>query len=247
MTARSRTRFVLGIAALVVGTVAIVIGLIAAGTAIGIHAVVGQTGVLAEDLGVIDAPAPNVAVVVEGVEASVTAEGLPRTLEDLLMASGADVDGLIASTGTFMLLATDTHQGDTFLGIADAPAVRAYLSGAPHALARRGDDGRWRTSDVPGDGAVAMPPAAATWSSASIGRPAMVDATSLPGRALVIMRPDASAGVSADLRLEYRVPDAPRALRASAVTAAAGCLGGLALAVIGAWLVVGPRPRGRHA
>lgn len=247
MTARSSTRLVLGIIALVVATLSIVTGLIAAGTAVAIHAVVGQTGTLAEDLGVIEAPAPNVAVVVDGVEASVTAEGLPRTVEDLLMASGADVDGLIRSSGTFVLLATAAQDGDVFLGIADPSVVDTYLAGAPRTVAERGADGTWRTVEVPGDATIAPPAGAAAWAAASAGRPAEVDADGLPGRTLVIMRPDATPGVSSAVRLEYRVPDAPRALRTSAVTAAAGCIAGLALALLGAWLVVGPRPPGRHA
>lgn len=247
MTARSRTRLTLGIAVLVIAVAAMVTGLIAAGTAIGIHAVVGQTGVLAENLGVIDAPAPNSAVVVDGVEASVTAQGLPKTVEDLLLAAGADIDGLIRSSGTFVLLATPTQEGDAFLGIADPTLVTAYVANAPHAVAQRDASGTWRTIGVSGDATLAPPAGAVPWIASSAGRPAQVDADGLSGRSLVVMRPDAAPGVSAELRLEYRVADAPRALRTSAVTAAAGCLGGLALALLGAWLVVGPRRQGRHA
>jgi MYXO-CTERM domain-containing protein len=43
------------------------------------------------------------------------------------------------------------------------------------------------------------------------------------------------------LRLEYRVPGAGVALQSAAVSAAAASLGGLALIVLGGFLVVGRR------
>lgn len=247
MTAWSRLRIALGIVTLVVATLSIVIGLVAAAAAIGVHTLVGRSGVLAQDLGVIEAPEPSVAVLVDGVEARVSAEGVPRTVEELLVLAGTDTDAVVTTYGTFVLLATPTGEGDAFMGIAAPGDVDAYLDGAAYAVAERSDDGAWRTLDVPGDATPGAPGTSMTWTGASSGRPAMLDANGLAGRTLVVMRPDASPGVSADLRLEYRVPDAPRALRASAVTAAGACVGGLLLVLLGAWLVVGPRPPGRHA
>jgi len=247
MTGWSRARIALGIAVVMAASTSILVSLIAAGAAAGLHAVVGQSGVLGQDLGVLAADPPGVAVLVDGVEASISADGVPGSAADALALAGTSTDDLVAAYGDFVLLATPTEQGDVFLGIADPGAVDGYLVGAPYAVAERGPDGMWRSVDVPGQATPSPPGTAVPWTAASTGRPAMLDANGLTGRTLVLMRPDASPGVSADLRLEYRVPQAPRALQSLAIVAGACGVGGLLLLLLGCWLVVGRRPPGRHA
>jgi len=247
MTGWSRVRLGLGIVVVVIATASILVGLVAAAAAAGVHAVVGQSGILGQNLGVLAATPPGVAVLVDGVEASISADGMPRTAADALAWTGTSADDLVAEYGDFVLLAVPTGEGEAFLGIADPSAIDAYLVGAPYVVAERGADGAWRSVDVPGDGSPSAPGAAIAWTAASTGRPAVLDADGLAGRTLVLMRPDASPGVSADLRLEYRVPQAPRALQSLAIVAGACGVGGLLLALLGCWLIVGRRPPGRHA
>ncbi|MFM8775238.1 MAG: hypothetical protein ACKOFP_15775 [Actinomycetota bacterium] len=248
MTGRSWLRMTVGVIALVIGTLAIAVGVAAAGSAIALHAVVGRAGVLGESLGTVGAAPPTAAIVINGVAPSVSTDGLPGRIEGAITAAGIDIDALIRGEGDFVLLAARPDKsGDVFLGIAPSGAVDAYLDGTPYAVAERPDGGAWGIVDVAGGSTPALPDAALDWTSKAVGSPAEIDAGSLEGRALVIMHPDASPGVQADLRLEYRVAHAPRTLQSAAVTATAAGLGGLLLVLLGASLVAGPRPQGRHA
>jgi len=241
-----RIRIAAGVLVIVAATAAIITGLVATAAAAGLYTVVGRSGVLSQDLGTVEASAPEVAVLIDGVEASVSAQGVPPSVEDALVLFGTDTDALVKTYGDFVLLATPQDNGDVFLGIAPPAEVDAYLDGAGYAVAERAPDGGWLAVGVPGAARPAAPGTAVTWSAASSGRPAQLDAGGLAGRTLVVMRPDAEPGLRADLRLEYRVPRAPQALRASALTAASASVGGLLLLLLGSWLVVGPRPAGRH-
>jgi len=248
MTGRSWLRLTVGVVALVIGTLAIAVGVAAAGSAMALHAVVGRAGVLGQSLGTVGAPPPTAAIVITGVVPSISTDGLPARIESAMTAAGIDIDALIRAEGDFVLLAARPDKsGDVFVGIAPSGAVDAFLGGTPYAVAERHDGGTWGIVDVPGNSTPTPPDAALDWTRKAVGSPAEIDAGSLDGRALVIMHPDASPGVKTDLRLEYRLAQASRTLQSAAVTATAAGLGGLLLVLLGASLIAGPRPRGRHA
>lgn len=242
----ARLRIALGIAALVLGVLAILCGLGAASAVAGIDMLVGRSGVVTRDMGTVAGAQGDVAVIVDGVKADITAGDLPPLLLSGLDLVGTSPAALIAEHGTFTLLATPPGPGDAFLALGSPAEVDGYLFGHPYAVAELESNGSWREISVPGDGAPA-PPTGQTWVRAAQGRPAQLPAGDLAGQTLVVMRPDASPPAAADLRLEYRVPEAPSAIRSAAVTAAASGVGGILLILLGAWCVVGRRPRGRHA
>lgn len=241
-------RISLGIAALALGTVAILAGIAATGVVASILTLVGQTGTVSQDMGTVAGGPADSAVIIDGVEAAITVGALPSMVTDALATAGTSPEQLIRERGTFVLLATAPTAGDVFIGLSDPGPVDDYLYGHPYAVAELAPDRTWRTLSVPGMG-TPQPPAEQAWTASAAGRPAQLPAASLSGQTLVLMRPDATAPAAADLRLEYRVPEAPSVLRSSAITAAASAAGGLLLILLGAWLVVGPRrrPQGKHA
>lgn len=246
MGARGGVRIAGGVIALLAGTACLGAAVVSAGSVAAIDSLVGRSGVVTRDMGTVSGSPADVAVVVDGVEARITADGVPPGLPELLSLAGTSPQQLIDQRGSFVLLATPTADGDAFLGTGSPGAIDDYLFGHPYAVAELAG-GTWTTVSVPGEGSPGLPETAGAWGAQARGRPAELPASSLAGQTLVVMSPDARPGVSTDLRLEYRVPDAPSALRSAAVTAAAAGIGGLLLVLLGAWLVVGRRPRGRHA
>ena len=241
-------RITLGIAALVLGTVAMIAGIGATGVAASIVTLVGRSGTVSQDMGTVAGGPADSAVIIDGVEAAITAGALPAVITDTLAIADTSPEQLIRERGAFVLLATAPTAGDVFVGLSDPGPVDDYLYGHPYAVAELARDRTWRTLSVPGTG-TPPPPVEQTWTASAVGHPAQLPAASLSGQTLVLMRPDATAPAAADLRLEYRVPEAPAVLRSSAITAAAAAVGGLLLVLLGAWLVVGPRrrPQGKHA
>ena len=241
----TRVRVGLGILLVVAGTVAILAGLGSAATVASIDRLVGRTGVVSQDMGTVSGGAGDSAIIIDGVTADIRAGDFPSWFDDALALGGTSADRLIRDNGAFVLLATPPGQEEAFLGLGTPADVDDYLFGHAYAVAELDGPAAWRTLSVPGDGTPGSP-GSRTWAASAVGRPAELPAADLTGLTLVVMRPDAAAPVSTDLRLEYRVPQAPVALRTAATTAAAAGIGGLLLVLLGAWLVVGRR-RGRHA
>lgn len=242
----ARLRIALGVAALVLGVLAILCGLGSASAVAGIDMLVGRSGVVMRDMGMVSGGPGDVAVVVDGVKADITAGDLPPLVTRGLDLAGTSPGALIAENGTFTLLATPPGPGEAFLALGSPADVDDYLYGHPYAVAELESGGSWREISVPGEGSP-PPPTEHDWVRSASGRPAQLPAGDLAGQTLVVMRSDAAAPAAADLRLEYRVPEAPAAIRSAAVTATAAGVGGLLLILLGAWCVVGRKPRGRHA
>ena len=241
-------RIILGVGALVLGTIVMIAGVGATGVVASIVTLVGRSGTVTQDMGTVAGGPTDSAVIIDGVEAAITAGALPAVVGDALAIAGTSPEQLIRERGTFVLLATAPTAGDVFVGLSAPGPVDDYLYGHPYAVAELASDRTWRTLSVPGIG-IPPPPIEQAWAVSAVGRPAQLPAASLSGQTLVVMRPDATAPAAADLRLEYRVPEAPSVLRSSAITAVASTIGGLLLVLLGAWLVVGPRrrPPGKHA
>ena len=246
MTAWTRVRVTAGIIVVVLGSMSILTGMASTGIVASIVSLVGRTGVVQQPLGTVTTDPAGTAIIIDGVEASVSAGSLPDSVRDLLALAGSSPERLLEDQGELVLVGTPRAEGDAFLGTASPGDVDDYLFGHPYSVAERmGTD--WPTINVPGDGQPASPAEQSFWEAKATGSPVEIPASGLGGLTLVAMNTDSNPGVALDLRLEYRVPDAPLAIESSAITAAAACVGGLLLVLLGAWLVVGPRGRGRHA
>ncbi len=241
------TRITLGVILLVLGTISIVGSVAAAGAVAGVDATVGRSGVVTQPFGSVASEPDQVAVITDGVTAAWELTDEPDWVATALTLLGTDADTFVEDVGEFVFIVTPDTAGDIFVGLAPVDAVDSYLDGTPYAVAVSEGE-QWPTISVPGDGTPAIDPeGAAFWTTAAVGSPAEIPLDSLDGSTLVLMNPDASVGVAASMRMEYRVPDATRTMEGSAVAAAAGALGGFALILLGAFMVVGRRRRGRHA
>ena len=248
MTLGATLRLASGIVVAIAGSVLIAVALGLTGAAAFMEATVGRAGVVTQPLGTISAPSTDVAVLVDGVSARLQPPEPPDAVTGLLALADTDVASIAAQIGEFTLVVKSTGDSSVFLGVAPVDSVNAYLQGTPYAVAVR--DGQvWSTVSVPGSATPVLPEAVDLWSASSVGNPAELAAADLTGETLIIMNPDGTPGVEANLTLEYRVPGADRVIEITAVTAAGASVGGLMLVLGGAWLVVGRRGggvRGRH-
>lgn len=249
MSAWAVVRVVLGAVMVTLGTIALLASIPAAVAATAIQETVGRQGVVSQPIGTLAAAPGDIAVIADGVSARLVPPAAPEWITGVLALAGTDTAALTDDLGEFLLVATPTSDEGIFVGVGPVEAVNDYLDGAPYSVAVR-DAGAWPTISVPGAARVTPPAEAEWWSASATGAPAEIPAADLDGQTLVLMRPDAGAGPQAELRLDYRVAQAPTALRTSALTAAAAALGGLLLVILGAWVIVGlsrsSRP-GRHA
>lgn len=248
MTTSSAIRVTAGIVCAVLGSALLLLGLTSVGVAAAVEGVVGRTGIVTTPLGTVSSAPDDVAVVADGVTARFEPPAPPAGLSDLLSLSGTDLSAVAEDVGEFTLVASAPTGEALFVGVAPADSANAYLDQAPYSVAVR-DGEAWPIVSVPGGGEPAPPAEADVWSAQAEGAPAALPASSLDGQTLVLMNADARPGVTADLRLEYRVPGADRLVVGGAWTAIGASLLGLLLVLGGAWLVVGLRgggARGRH-
>lgn len=240
-------RTVLGVLAVILGTIGIIVGIGGAATVAGVDTTVGRSGVVSTPVGMVSGGTDDVAVIADEVTARWELPEEPEWASTLLALSGTTLEDLVNDLGDFVFVVVPDQAGEIFVGVAPVDEVNRYLDGAPYAVAERQGDS-WPVISVPGDRSpTPLPDSASLWRAAAVGQPAELPAEALTGETLVIMRPDASAGVAAAMRLEYRVPQATTTMDTGALVAAAGSLGGLLLILLGAFLIVGRRPRGRHA
>lgn len=173
--------------------------------------------------------ATGVALLVDGLE--VDAGGLPVP------------DGV----GVLTLSATSATGSPLFLGVANGSDLDTYLAGAPYdVVAALGTGGTTTTRTVPG---TQQPPPPATqqfWLRQDEGSPARLTARIPQGTTVVLMKSDATPGVSADLSVTLEVD---RAWPAALAIAGAGVV----LLVIAVALLVAsrrrktPEPVGAHS
>jgi hypothetical protein len=237
MSAWGAIRLSIGIIVTLVGSLLLVASVPAALAAAALQASVGRSGVVTQALGTLAAAPGDVAVVVDGVDARLVVPEPPRWVADALQLGGTDASALAEDLGDLVLIAVPAEEA-AFLGVGPVDAVNDYLDGSAYSVAVS-QAGEWPVVSVPGDVRPGRPGDQLLWVAASEGPAPELDARSLTGQTLVLMRPDASTGPEAALRLEYRVPGASTALQSAAVTAAASSLGGLALVLLGSWVIVG--------
>lgn len=248
MTTSAVLRVAAGIIAVALGSVLLLAGLASVGTAAVVESIVGRTGVVTTSLGSVAGAPDDVAVIADGVTARFEPPAPPAALGDVLALSGTDLSALAEEVGEFTLVASAPTGVPLFVGVAPPESVNSYLDQAPYAVAVR-DGQQWPTVSVPGSQVPSPPEQSTIWVAQSTGAPAELPASSLDGQTLVLMSPDATPGVEAALRLEYRVPGADRLVVGGALGAIGAGLAGLLLILGGAWLVVGRRgggARGRH-
>lgn len=235
-----------GVIAVCLGTLLLLLAIPAALSASVIESSVGRSGIVTQSLGSLAAPASDRAIIVDDVAARLVAPDVPTVVRDALAAIGTDPQALAERVGDVALVATMASDAEGFLGVAPADAVNDYLDGSAYAVAvQPGSDqeGTWPTVSVPGTIVPADPAGQGLWAASATGTAPELPGGDVRGATLVLMRADASPGPEASLRLEYRVAGANVALQSAAVTSAALSVGGLALILLGGWLVVGRRPR----
>ena len=122
-------------------------------------------------------------------------------VSDVILLEGA---GLDEGLGRLRLSAQADDDVEVFLGIGAASDVRAYLDGVSHSVLR---GPLLSEADRPG-GPPATEPSEATW-LASVSGPGgqVLETDPEPGRwVLVVMHPDAAAGVSATVEMGAELP-----------------------------------------
>ncbi len=243
MTTWGAIRVSLGVIAVVLGTILMLTALPAAVTAAAIESSVGRTGVVAQPLGTLQAAPDDRAVVVDDVRARLIAPEQPPWVDQWLAVAGTSAQQLTERVGTLSLVAAMSTDAAGFLGVAPVDSVNSYLDAVPYSVAVQPADGEgtWSTVSVPGSRIPAAPQTQGLWSAQAGGTNPEIPASMLDSGTLVLMRADSEPAPEAALRLEYRVPGAGVALQSAAVSAAAASLGGLALIVLGGFLVVGRR------
>lgn len=232
-------RLSLGVVATVLGTLCLIASVPSALAAAGIEASVGRSGVVTQSLGTLRAAPGDTAVVVDGVSARLVTPQPPAWVVGALAQAGTDAPTVARDLGDVVLVASPAA-GPIFLGVADVEQVNAYLDSTPYSVAVR-DAQDWPVISVPGTGRPAPPAQQSFWAAAQEGTSPEIPADALESLTLVLMTPDAAPGPEGALHLEYRVPGASIALESAAISAAATSLGGLALVLLGGWLVVGLR------
>ena len=241
------TRITLGVLLIVLGTGSLLGSVAAAGAVAGIEGTVGRSGVVTQPFGSVESGPNNIAVIADGVAASWELTEEPDWARTALGLVGTDAETFVSDVGEFVFIVTPQDSRELFVGLAPVASVDAYLDGTPYAVAVTNGE-RWPTIDVPGEGVPNEAPMdAGLWTASALGAPAELPLEALGGTTLVLMHPDSSSDVAATMRMEYRVPEATSTMESSAITAAAGAIGGVLIILLGAFAVVGRRPRGRHA
>jgi len=209
-----------GVAAAVVGA-ALLGGAAVIGAAFGPDGTVSTTPTAAS--------ASGVALLVDGFE--VDAAGLPVP------------DGV----GVLTLSATSPDGSPVFLGVANGSDLDVYLAGAPYdVVADLRTGGTATTRSVPGTQQPPPPASQQFWLRQDEGSPATLTARIPQGTTVVLMRSDATPGVTADLAVTLEVD---RAWPAALVIGGAG----LVLLGVAIGLLVasrhprGPEPVGAHS
>ena len=111
--------------------------------------------------------------------------------------------------GTLTLSVTAPDGGSMFAGTAKPDDLDTYLVGAPYdVVVDLASGGKATTRPVPGTQQPAPPAGQTFWIDQSSGAKAVISSSLDPGTALVVMNSDASAGVSADVVVTYRVAGA---------------------------------------
>ena len=242
MTTWGAIRLAVGVILTCLGTAALALSVPAALAAATIEASVGRTGVVAKQWGTLTATSGDHAVVVDGVTAALVAPQTPDWVDDALVLLRTDSQQVAEQLGDVVLVATMSTDAPGFLGVAPVDAVNDYLDGSAYSVAvlsARDGEVAWPTVSVPGTVNPSSPEGEAFWLASATGTAPELAGTALEGNTLVLMRADAEAEPTAALRLEYRVAGADRALESTAVSAAGLSLGGLALILLGGWMVVG--------
>lgn len=179
---------------------------------------------------------------VDGVTAALVAPQTPEWVNDALVLLSTDSQQVAEQVGDVVLVATMSTDAPGFLGVAPVDSVNEYLDGSAYSVAvlsTRDGEVTWPTVSVPGSVDPAAPESEAFWLASATGTAPELAGAALEGNTLVLMRADAEGDPAAALRLEYRVAGADRALESAAVSAAGLSLGGLALILLGGWMVVG--------
>ncbi|MFM9134134.1 MAG: hypothetical protein ACKOT0_01630 [bacterium] len=249
MRAWTVIRVALGVILACAGTAAMALAVPAALASFGIVEVVGRSGIVAQPVGEMASAASDTAIVVDGVSARLQAGDLPPALAEGLAQAGLAPTELLDVVGDFVLVVVPGTDEAIFVGTGDAAEIDEYLFGFPYTVVERGAT-EWSGVSVPGEGTPPAPTTAGLWRASADGSPAELPGADLAGSTLVVMNADGSPGISADLRLEYRAPEARPIVEGATVTAIAGSLGGLLLILGGAALIVGrgrPARSGRHA
>lgn len=113
--------------------------------------------------------------------------------------------------GTLTLSVTAPDGGSMFAGTAKPDDLDTYLVGAPYdVVVDLASGGKATTRPVPGTQQPAPPAGQTFWIDQSSGAKAVISSSLDPGTALVVMNSDASAGVSADVVVTYRVAGSDR-------------------------------------
>lgn len=142
--------------------------------------------------------------------------------------------------GSLTISAASPDGTPLFLGAASSADIDTYLVGAPYDVVVDAlpPGGAATTRAVPGTQQPAPPATQQIWIRQDVGDPASIPARVPDGAAVVVMREDASVGVSADLVATLEVENA---WTASLVAVGAGAV----LVVLGVVLVVLGVRRGR--
>lgn len=235
-------RLAVGVILTCLGTAALALSVPAVLAAATIEASVGRTGVVTKQWGTLSAASGDRAVVVDGVSSALVAPQTPDWVNGALDLLRTDTQQVAEQVGDVVLVATMSSDAPGFLGVAPVDAVNEYLDGSAYSVAVLSTtDGEvtWPTVSVPGSADPASPEGEAFWLASATGTAPELVGSALEGNTLVLMRADADADPAAVLRLEYRVAGAARALESTAVSAVGLSLGGLALILLGGWMVVG--------
>lgn len=244
MTTWGAIRLSLGVIAACLGTALMLASLPSALAGALIETSIGRSGVVERPLGTLKASPGDRAVVVDGVSARLVVPAPPEWIGDGLDMAGTSAQDIAERVGEVSLVGTMSTDAPGFLGVAPVDLVNAYLDGVSYSVAvqpAEGDDAPWPTVSVPGSAVPVDPESVDLWAAQATGTRMVVPADLLESGTLVLMRTDAEPAPAASLRLEYRVPGADVALRSTAISAAATSIGGLALILLGGFLVVGRR------
>jgi hypothetical protein len=173
------------------------------------------------------------------VPTGLAAQGSALVLDDL----SVDAVGLPVpdDVGSLRLTAQAPDGSTVFLGVARTSDVDAYLVGAPYdAVVADLGGGTAQTRPVPGTQVPPAPAAQTFWLQSSQAAPAVLPAKVPAGTSVVIMKPDGSPGVAAQVSVALTLPGA---WTASLIAIASGAV----LLVLGVLLMVWGRRRGRRA
>jgi hypothetical protein len=203
-------------------TVVLVVGALVSALALAL-AGAGVTGLVTDRVG-----RDAAGFLASGVGGASTRGAALRT-EPVVVDTGSDSDALARAVGELQLRATAAGGGGSFVGIAPSADVDGYLAGVAQGVWRSGTG----VAEV-GGRASAAPPAAQTFWVASDSGTGTRTAVWTPRSgtwAAVVMNPDGSAPVAADVQVLARVP-------VLGVASTAALWTGIGLLVVGVVVIV---------